>query len=481
MSSDQQTGGVVAFFEEVRARFPDILDEVPDAYITDPRKLTPNARAAGLVRPVSTEQVSQLVRLASQHRVPVIPYSGGTGLVGGQVQSERDDVLLLSLEKINYISEPNPVDRSMLVGAGAILADVQAKARAVGLFFPLSLAAEGSCRIGGNLATNAGGVNVLRYGNARDLCLGVEAVMPDGSIYHGLRPLRKDNTGYDLRHLLIGSEGTLGVITAARLKLFSAPRTTVTAIFEIPGPQSAIDLLTLLRHDLGDAVTALELIDRTGIDFLEETWPDLHLPPTGQSPWLALVEVAMVASGDLRERFEACLAKALEGGIVTDGHIAQSETQRDVIWAMREAIPEGNRRIGAVSSHDISVPVAALPDFVIAGRKVIDKVDPDLRINCFGHVGDGNLHYNVFPPAGGRRDDWLVHRHRVKSEVHALVDDFGGSISAEHGVGRHKRDDLARFADPAKFAAIKAIKAALDPKGIMNPGAVIEAQTDHSK
>jgi len=466
--------GFEAFESALREQLGGTIAELQPAYTEDPRKITKGS-ARLLLRPESTGEVARVVALANAHRVPLVPFAGGTGLVGGQVQDEHENAVLVSVEKLDGVGEPNLVDHSIKVGAGAILEDIQAKARSVGLLFPLSLASEGSCRIGGNLATNAGGVNVVRYGNARDLCLGIEAVMADGSVYHGLKALRKDNTGYDLRHLLIGSEGTLGIITAARLKLFSAPRQSVTALFNIPSPESATELLSLLRSDLGDAVCALELIGRTGLEFLGETMPSLPMPPTGNSPWLTLVEVATVSSGDLKERFEASLAQALERGIVTDGHIAQSDTQRNVIWTMRESIPQANSRIGSISSHDISVPIVKIPAFIEAGREAIAKHDPSYRINCFGHVGDGNLHYNVFPPAGSKRGDWAEERPRVKAIVHGLVHEFGGSISAEHGIGRHKREDLEKYGDPAKIAAIRAIKRALDPNNILNPGAVIEA------
>lgn len=465
--------GSGAFVERVQERVPDVLRPVQPPYLDDPRSITVG-QAAHVALPKTTAEVSALVELANEFRVPVVPYGGGTGLVGGQVQAERSDALVLSLEKMNEIGEVDAVDRTLVAGAGAVLADVQARANGVGLLFPLSLASEGSCRIGGNLATNAGGVNVLRYGNARDLCLGVEAVMPDGSVFHGLKPLRKDNTGYDMRHLLIGSEGTLGIITAARLRLFPSPRHVVTALFDIASPQRAIDLLTLLRRQMGDVVSALELIHRTGIDFIAATLPDIRLPPTGQSPWLVLAEVAAVTQLDLKDRFEATLAVALEQGIVTDGHVAQSAAQRDTIWGMREAIPEGNRQIGAISSHDVALPMPAIPDFIAAGAKAVAALDPALRINCFGHIGDGNLHYNVFPPIGADIQPWRERRLEVKTLVHDLTHEFGGSISAEHGIGRHKKDDLLRYCDPVKVATMHAIKGALDPNNIMNPGAVID-------
>ena len=335
------------------------------------------------------------------------------------------------------------------------------------------LAAEGSCRIGGNLSTNAGGVQVLRYGNARDLCLGIEAVLPNGEVLQGLKTLRKDNTGYDLRHLLMGAEGTLGIITAAALKLYPRPGATVTAMVAVPSPAVAVDLLSALRDDLGDAITAFELIHGTGVGFVRQHHPEMTDPLDTPPEWRVLVEIIGPASGDLDDRVEAALAKAFETGMATDGVLASSEGQRQQMWSLRETIPEANRKVGAVSSHDISVPIGRIAGFIDAGIKTVSAIDPALRINCFGHLGDGNLHYNVFPPVGATRDAYANRRQEVKDAIHDLVATHDGSISAEHGIGRFKAQDLVKYGDPAKLAAMRAIKAALDPAGIMNPGAVL--------
>ena len=319
------------------------------------------------------------------------------------------------------------------------------------------------------MATNAGGVNVLRYGNARDLCLGIEAVLPDGSVLHGLSPLRKDNLGYDIRHLMIGAEGTLGIITAASLKLLPRPAHVGAAMAVVPDPRAALDLLNLARDRLGDAISAFELIGGTGLAFLAEHMPEVRLP-LGRPEWSVLVDVGMTAEPG--PALEALFEAAMERDLVTDGAIAQSEAQRADFWRVRESIPEANRHVGAVSSHDISVPLAAIPRFIEEAPKVVARIG-DFRVNCFGHVGDGNLHWNVFPPAGGSRGDHAAQRDAIKRAVHDLVDSLGGSVAAEHGVGRLKVDDVERYADPAKLAAMRAIKAALDPKGIMNPGAVM--------
>ena len=360
-----------------------------------------------------------------------------------------------------------------MVEAGVILADVQAAAEQAGRLFPLSLAAEGSCRIGGNLATNAGGVQVLRYGNTRDLCLGLEAVLPNGEILQGLKTLRKDNTGYDLRHLLIGAEGTLGIITAAALKLFPQPGTTVTAMLAVPSPMVAVDLLGHLRDGLGDAITAFELIHGRGIEFVKDHHPEAVDPLAGAPEWRILAEVIGPAENGLEDRVEAVFADAFEQGLATDGVLASSQAQRNQMWWLRETIPEANRKVGAVSNHDISVPIGRIATFIDDGIQAIAQIDPSLRINCFGHLGDGNLHYNVFPPVGRRRDDFVNRRTEIKTTIHDLVDVHGGSVSAEHGIGRFKTEDLVTYGDPAKLAAMRAIKAALDPAGIMNPGAVI--------
>jgi len=338
--------------------------------------------------------------------------------------------------------------------------------------FPLSLAAEGSARIGGNLATNAGGVNVLRYGNSRDLCLGLEAVLPDGSIWNGLTRLRKDNTGYDLRNLLIGSEGTLGIITAAALKLSPRPFGAGTALMVVSSPKAALDLLSLARSQMGEGVSAFELIHRQGLKFLSETLPDVRQPFDVKPEWCVLIEVGLAQGLNPVSALETLFETAADGNLVRDGLIAQSQGQRAEFWSVREHLPEANRRVGSISSHDISVPLGALPEFIKIGAQRIAQIG-DFRINCFGHVGDGNLHYNVFPMSGKSRQDHENQSSEIKRVVYDLVHELHGSISAEHGIGRLKVDDLEHYGDPVKLAAMRAIKAALDPFGIMNPGAVL--------
>ncbi|WP_299623633.1 FAD-binding oxidoreductase [uncultured Tateyamaria sp.] len=431
------------------------------------------AGQAGLVAtPHSTEEVASLIRIAGQERIGVIPYGGGTGLVGGQVAPDGPMPLILSMEKMSAIRKVYAEENVLIAEAGVILAEVQAAAEAADRLFPLSLASEGSARIGGLLGTNAGGTGVLRYGNARDLVLGVEAVLPSGEIYNGLSRLRKDNTGYDLRHLMVGAEGTLGVITAAALKLFARPAAMGTALFQVASPGAALSLLSMARGQVGEAVSAFELIHRQGFDFLSETMPQVRNPWSETPEWCVLVELGLPQGLDPAAAFETLFSNAVEAGLVQDGLIAQNQGQSQDFWTIRESIPEANRLIGSVSSHDISVPLGALADFIVEGGKRIEKIG-EFRINCFGHVGDGNLHYNVFPMPGKTRADHEGERDQIKRVVHDLVHEMGGSVSAEHGIGRLKVGDLERYGDPAKLTAMRAIKAALDPVGIMNPGAVL--------
>ena len=428
---------------------------------------------AGLVaRPHSVEEVAILIRTAHDRRVPVVPIGGGTGLVGGQIKPEGPTPLLLSMEKMRSVRQVYANENVLVAEAGAILADVQHAAEEAGRLFPLSLASEGSARIGGLLAANAGGTGVLRYGNARDLCLGVEAVLPDGQVFNGLSRLRKDNTGYDLRNLLIGSEGTLGVITAAALKLFSRPSDIGTALLAVPDPKSALELLSLLRDLAGEAVSAFELIHRQGLDFIAEVGMDLRNPWAETPDWFVLVELGMSEGARSSVVLEALFEKGSKAGLVTDGLVAQSEGQRAEFWAIREGIPEANRKVGSVSSHDISLPLGQIAAFIPEGIERIAQLG-SFRVNCFGHLGDGNLHYNVFPVPGKTRQDHLRERDEIKRVLHDLVHDMGGSVSAEHGIGRLKVGDLERYGDPTKLAAMRAIKTALDPHGIMNPGAVL--------
>ena len=463
-----------AFEAALRADLsPDVFRQVEPRYLEEPRGLY-RGQAAILALPRTVDEVAKLIRHANAARVGVIPYGGGTGLVGGQVAETGPKPLILSLERMNKVRAVYPDENVLVAEAGVILSDVQDAAEAQDRLFPLSLAAQGSARIGGNLATNAGGTGVLRYGNARDLCLGLEAILPDGQIWHGLTRLRKNNTGYDLRNLLIGAEGTLGVITAAALKLYPRPAKTGTALLVVDSPEAALKLLSLAREQLGEMISAFEIIHRTGLEFLAETLPDVRQPFATPPEWTVLIELGLSGGLDPTTSLEKLFETAFSADLVVDGLIAQSQQQSDNFWAIREMIPHANRKIGSISSHDISVPLGAIPDFIIKAEQAIAGLG-DFRINCFGHVGDGNLHYNVFPIPGKTRDDHAAQQEIIKTTIHDIAHEMGGSVSAEHGIGRLKVKDLERYGDPAKLSAIRAIKAALDPNGIMNPGVILPA------
>ena len=445
--------------------------------VPEPRHLEePRGRMIGqagaIARPRTTEEVARIVRACSAARVGIVPLGGGTGLVGGQIMGQGPAPLLLSLERMSAVRGIWPDENAMVVEAGMVLAAVQAEAAKAGRLFPLSLASEGSCRIGGNLATNAGGTAVLRYGNARDLCLGLEAVLPDGTVFNGLTRLRKDNAGYDLRHLLIGSEGTLGVITAASLRLYPQPAARVVALLAVPSPGAALELLGLTGQRVAGLVSGFELMSRVGFDFLAETMPPFRAPLDPVPEWLVLLELELPEGLEPEATMAGLYDAASQAGLVTDGVIATSEAQAASLWQLREAIPLANRKIGAVSSHDISLPLSEVPGFIATAPAVIADLGA-FRVNCFGHLGDGNLHWNVFPALGQDRAGHEAVRDAVKTRVHDLVHALGGSVAAEHGVGRLKVADLQRYGDPGKLAAMRAIKAALDPFGILNPGAVL--------
>jgi FAD/FMN-containing dehydrogenase len=446
----------------------------PSSYLSEPR-----GRWSGqglVVAPANTQEVSQIVRACADASVGIVPYSGGTGLVGGQLMQDGPAPVVLSLERMNKIRAIYPSENVLVCDAGTILAHVQQAAEDAGRLFPLSLASEGSARIGGLLSTNAGGVNVLRYGNARAQCLGLEVVRPDGTIWHGLTRLRKDNTGYDLRNLMIGAEGTLGIITAAALKLAPRPVGIGAAMMAVTSPAAALELLAMASERIGEGISAFEIMHRQGFDFLQEVGPDVQSPFEKPPEWTVLIDVGLPAGLSPEEALEGVFEAAFEAGLVTDGAIAQSHAQRAAFWQIRETIPEANRRIGSVSSHDISIPLSAIPSFIDRGRQVLAEVG-DFRINCFGHLGDGNLHYNVFPVIGKSRADYEAERPDVKRVVHDLVHSLDGSVSAEHGIGRLKVADLEKYGDPVKLAMLRAIKDALDPEGIMNPGAVLRAKS----
>ncbi len=456
--------------DRLKAEVPGALRDANDGYLEEPRGRW-HGQALAAVAPASTAEVSAIMKIASETDTPVVPYSGGTGLVGGQIKEDGKPPILLTMERMVAVRTMDAVAGTMTVEAGAILQNVHAVAAEDGWIFPLTLASQGSARIGGLLATNAGGVNVIRYGNTRDLVLGIEAVLADGTVVNGLQPLRKNNMGYDLRHLLIGSEGTLGVITAATLRLFPKPNSIGAAMMAVPSADAALALLRMAQSEIGEGISAFELIGRMGFDFLSDVGPDVRVPFDTVPDWCCLIDLGL-SHGSPEVALVGLFEKAFEAGLVTDGVIAQSEAQRQDFWAIRETIPEANRRIGSVSSHDISVPVALIPKFIAEAPGRLEQINA-FRINCFGHLGDGNLHYNVFPMPGRTRADHDAERDAIRACVHDLVHELVGSVSAEHGVGRLKVADLEKYGDPGKLIAMRAIKAALDPKGILNPGAVL--------
>jgi FAD/FMN-containing dehydrogenase len=428
-----------------------------EPYYNDWRKVY---RGQGLcvVRPADTAQVAAVLRLCAEAGVAVVPQGGNTGLSGGSVPTGAQREIVLSLTRMNRIRRMDPLDNSITVEAGCVLATIQEAAEKAGRFFPLSLAAEGSCQIGGNLSTNAGGVNVLRFGNAREQVLGLEVVLPDGRVWDGLRSLRKDNTGYDLKHLFIGAEGTLGVITAAVLKLQPMPTATATAWIAVGDPAAAVALLSTLRGSCGDRLTAFELISRRCVDAVLAHRAGIRDPIPGAQQWLVLAELNDSGdSGKLAELLEQALGDA-------DAVIAKSEAERQALWAIRETVPEAQF---SNVKHDVSVAVSRVPDLIAAAEAALAKAFPDAPVYCFGHVGDGNLHYNVGDAA------LMARRPEVNRVVYDAVAALGGSISAEHGLGQLKRDEVTRHKDPLELELMRALKRTLDPKGLMNPGKVV--------
>ena len=459
-------------FDILVSKFGSDLISLADAnYLEEPRGRY-KSNPMPVIKPRTTKQVSEIIYFCNQNNIGVIPYAGGTGLVGGQTIKSDKDTILLSVERMQSIRDIFPEENIIIVEAGAILENVRQVANDIDRLFPLALASQGSCRIGGNLATNAGGVQVLRYGNTRDLCLGIEAVLPDGSILNGLKRLRKDNTGYDIKNLLIGSEGTLGIITAACLKLFPKPKETITGLLEISSPKIAIKTLADLQVKLDSSITAFELIHKQSYNFLSEVCPDVKIPFNKHPEWSILIELSGGVGSNLESRLFQSIEELLIKGLISDALIAQSEKQAKEFWNLRENIPEANRRIGSISNHDISLPISLIPKFIDEMPDAMVHLG-DLRINCFGHLGDGNLHYNIFPPNGKNKNDYQHLREEIKTIIHDKINEFGGSVSAEHGIGRLKIDDLEKYGDPIKLMAMRSIKNAIDPKGIMNPGAVL--------
>ena len=423
-----------------------------------------------MVSPDSTEQVSAVIMACAAAQTAVVPQGGNTGLCGGAIPDESGQQVLLSLSRMNAVRSISSNDFSMIVEAGCILADVQSAARKAGRFFPLSLAAEGSCQIGGNLSTNAGGINVLRYGNARDQVLGLEVVLADGTIWSGLRALRKDTAGYDLKHLFIGSEGTLGIITAANLRLYPEVGNTQTAMIAVESPKGAVDLLAELRTSLADQLLAFELMPSRAIRYLQRHMPDISVPFTADYPWYVLLETSL---DDDVQLLETALAAALDTKIGLDAVIAKSIAEQEALWRMRHSISEVQKLEGASLKHDVSVPVGRIGEFIDEAEQAVLKIMPDARIVAFGHVGDGNVHFNVSQPKSWDADSFRNQADDIGSAIYDVVKTFEGSISAEHGIGQAKRKILRKYRSETEIDIMKSIKATLDPGNILNPGKVL--------
>lgn len=468
---------------------PSLLDRLsallgPQGFITDPDLVAPwltdwrdryHGETPALLAPATTDEVAAIVRLAAEARVALVPQGGNTGTVGGATPPADGSALLLSLRRMNRIRAISADDNAVIADAGVILSDLHDAALAVGRRFPLSLGAKGSATIGGLVSTNAGGTQVLRFGPMRALVLGIEAVLPDGSLFDGLATLRKDNRGYDLRQLLTGAEGTLGVVTAAALRLVPTPAARAVAWVGTPDPQSALTLLRRLEERTGDAVESFELVPANALALVLHHIPGARAPLAEPCPWNILIEaVGSVGGPDPRDAIEQALATAIEDGLVIDATIAANEAQAEALWMLRESISEAEKSDGPSLKHDISVPVSEMPAFLERERARLEGRFAGSRIIAFGHLGDGNIHFNLLPPEGAPRREWIAeHGATASAMVHDLVAQVGGSLSAEHGIGQAKIAEFARLTDPVRLHTLRAIKQALDPLGIMNPGKLV--------
>jgi FAD/FMN-containing dehydrogenase len=463
---------------ELLARFAAIVGE--KYAITDPATLEPfliegrgvyHGSTPMLLRPGSVAEVAAIAKLANETGTPLVPQGGNTGLVGGQIPFDGE--LLISLTRLDKIREIDPASNTITCEAGVVLQRAQEAAAAADRLFPLSLGAEGSCTIGGNLSANAGGVGALAYGIARELMLGVEVVLADGRVLNLLRKLKKDNTGYDLRHIFVGAEGTLGIITAAVLKLFPRPRAVETAFIGIDSPADALTLLSLAQARASGTLTSFELICREVIEFALRHGHGVRDPLASVHPWYVLMEVSSQHEDGVRESLENLLAAAIEQGVVTDATIAASLEQTKSFWHLRHSLPEVQKPEGGSIKHDVSVPVAAVPEFLAQASAAATALVPGSRPVPFGHLGDGNIHFNVSQPVGADTERYLARWDEMNEVVNKIVLKLGGSISAEHGIGKLKRDSLAKVKDPVALDLMRSLKRTLDPKGILNPGKVL--------
>jgi D-lactate dehydrogenase (cytochrome) len=477
MNIVQPTTPPPALSTDLIAKFRKI---VGDKYaVTDPADIAPytteergifHGHSPLVLRPGSTEEVAAICKLANEHRIALVPQGGNTGLVGGQTPHNGE--VVISMKRMDRIREVDAASNTMTCDAGVVLQVAQQRAAVVDRLFPLSLGAEGSCTIGGNLSTNAGGTTALAYGVAREMALGVEVVLADGRVLNLLSKLKKDNTGYDLRNLFIGAEGTLGIITAATLKMFPKPRAIETAYVGLKSPADALKLLSLSRNEAAGTLTSFELLSEISVDFSIRHGIDVRDPLESKHPWYVLMELSSPRD-DARSTLEAILEKGMEAGIVDDAVIAANLSQRQAFWKLRDEMSAAQKPEGGSIKHDISVPVAAVPDFIAEADAAVVKLIPGSRPVSFGHLGDGNIHYNVSQPVGGSASDFLDRWHEVNKVVFDIVIRMGGSISAEHGIGVLKRDELPNVKDKTAIELMRAFKAMLDPHGIMNPGKVL--------
>jgi FAD/FMN-containing dehydrogenase len=468
--------------EEILSRFANLLG--PKGFTTDPALIDPwladwrghiRGEAAALISPATTDEVAATVALAASLKVPLVPQGGNTSTVAGATPPTDGSALILSLRRMNRIREVNSDGNIAVVEAGTILANFHQALAIQGKRFPLTLGSKGSATIGGLVSTNAGGTQVLRFGTMRGLVLGIEAVLPDGAVHHGLAALKKDNRGYDLNQLFIGAEGTLGVVTAASLKLVPAIVDRAVAWVAVESPQSALPLLRLLESHSGDAVESFEIVANQTLSLVVQHIPGTRAPLAGQSPWHVLIEYVVSTAGvSAAEGLEPLIGEALHTGLASDAVIAASEAQAEAFWRIRDSISEAERSHGPAVHHDVSVPVDAMPDFMTSATTAVEAAFPGTMVDAFGHLGDGNVHFNVRAPHGAEGPSWRADAGaRITRMVHDLVVAAKGSISAEHGIGQIKIDELVRLSDPARIKALRAIKTAFDPDGIMNPGKLL--------
>jgi len=472
--------------------FPPVSPELIDRFgaivgpryaVTDPAEVQPYlieprdtyvGRSPLVLRPGSVAEVAAIVKLANATGTPIVPQGGNTGMVGAQTPDTSGGEIVVALGRLNKIRATDPTGNTLTAEAGVTLLTVQEAAEAADRLFPLSLSSEGTCTIGGNLAANAGGTGVLAYGNTRDLVLGVEVVLPSGEVWNGLRTLRKDNTGYDLKHLFIGSEGTLGIITAAVLKLFPRPKGRSVAFAGLASPEDALRLFAIARSIAGAAITAFEFTIRFGLETVLRHAPGVRNPLAGMHEWYVLIEISsQLSDEDAATIMENVFVAALEEGVVEDVARAETIQQAKDFWNIRHGLSDIQKREGGSIRHDVSVPIGQVPAFLHAGIDLVTKMIPGCRPCPFGHLGDGNIHFNVSQPVGMDKEAYLGHLNQMHQAVHALTTSFGGSISAEHGIGQAKRGDLPGVKSPVEMALMRSIKATIDPKGILNPGKVL--------